>query len=135
MVYLYTPITAAPQPGEAGGVIANELPVESQIQYYDFGGTTPIRTVNKLWLDVFRLQSEQTTLENGQISKVTYPTYSAGIGPSSSGSQATEKDEFDFGQGTPTRKTTTTYQSFAGTPGIITDRPCRVVIYTGSTAV
>jgi RHS repeat-associated protein len=130
-IYTYGFFLAPTQPGD-NIVFAAQLPIENQIQYYDWGGSTPIRTVKKSWLDIYRLQSEQTTLDNNQSSKIVYPTYSAGVGPNNSGSQVTEVDEYDFGQTTPTRKTVTTYQSFSNPPGIITDRPCKVIVSDGS---
>jgi RHS repeat-associated protein len=131
-VYSYNPYQLPSQPDEHNSSVANQIPIESQIQYYDWGGTTPIRTVTKSWLDVYRAKSQQTTLDNNQSSQIVYPTYSAGVGPQSAGSLATEADEYDFGQTAPTRKTLTTFQTFSNTPGVITDRPCKIVISDGS---
>ena len=70
------------------------------------------------------------TLGNGgPTSKTTY-TYG-------SGGQVTEKDEYDFNQSSPTRKTIITYQSFPSTPiftayASIFDRPCKTVVYDGT---
>jgi RHS repeat-associated protein len=131
-VYSYSPYLLRNDPDDHGTNVADYIPIESQIQYYDWAGSTPIRTVTKSWLDVYRLKSQQTTLDNNQSSQIVYPTYSAGVGPQSAGSLATEVDEYDFGQTTPTRKTVTTFQSFSNTPGVITDRPCQIVISDGS---
>jgi YD repeat-containing protein len=43
-----------------------------------------------------------------------------------------EKDEYDYGQSAPLRKTLTAYQSFQGTLGAIADEPCKTVVYDGS---
>jgi hypothetical protein len=102
-----------------------EIPQESQVVYQDNDGSV-LKTVKKTWHDIFVEASEQDTLgSSGPTSQVNY-TY----GP---GDQVTEKDEFDFGQATPTRKTLTTYQSFAATPIFTTgpsifDRPSSVIV-------
>jgi RHS repeat-associated protein len=135
-VYEYTPYLVPNQPDNNGVYVASYIPLEHQIQYFDYGGgSTPIRTVTKNWSDPFRLTSQQTILENNMTSQVIYPTYTPGVGPRSAGSQPSEVDEYDFGQSSPTRRTVTNYQTFSGTPGIITDKPCQVIVYTGSTRV
>jgi YD repeat-containing protein len=103
------------------------VPVEQTIIYQDAGGAT-LETVNKAWYNAAQLQSEQDT--SGSVT--SQRTYSYG-----SGGQVTEKDEFDFGQSTATRKTISTYQSFTSTPiyssgPSIFDRPCKTVVYDSS---
>lgn len=110
---------------------------EGQIIYQDGNGNT-LKTINKVWDNFpnnYDLLSESVTLDNGQTSKTTY-TYSHG--------EVTEKDEYDFGQTTPTRKTITTYQVFPVSPlfptasthqptfSPILNRPCSVVVYDGA---
>src|SRR4029077_724651 len=111
-----------------GRTVTGQIPQETTVAYKGSDGTI-LQTVSKTWHDLFVVQSEQITLgTNGPTSHVTY-TY----GP---GDQVTEKDEYDFGQTTPSRKTVTTYQSFASTPTYplapsIFDRPSTVIIYDG----
>jgi RHS repeat-associated protein len=133
--HTYSPVTLPQQP-MAPTNFPEQAPVESQIKYFDWGNTTsPLQTVNKTWYDMFNLASEQTVLDNSQASKIVYCYAGNNCSPPLLLSQLIEKDDYDFGQSTPTRKTATSYQSFSGTPGIITDRPCRLIIYAGSTPV
>src|SRR5258708_19321133 len=102
--------------------------IEQTIKYQDGDGNT-LRTVNKSWAHPTLLQNEETVLENGKSSKVTY-VY--GIGR-----VLTEKDEYDFGQSSPARKTTINYQNFGATPlfasaSSILNRPCQVITSDGS---
>jgi RHS repeat-associated protein len=133
--YSYTPIYATMPPYSHTNIVP-QLPVESNIQYFDWGNTsTPLRTVTKTWYNQFTLASELTALETGQSSKAVFcyagtgcdPRYNAPPFP-----QLIEKDEYDFGASSPTRKTLITYQNFSGTPGIIGHRPCKVLIQNGS---
>jgi len=137
--YTYSSIPAASEPYE-GTLIASQIPVESTIQYYDWGGTSPIRTVTKTWQNQFEMTSQSTTLDNNYTSKVAY-TY----GP---GDQITEKDEYDYGSGGPgplLRRTVTNYQTFPSTQvppvgytyspytagSTILDRPSSIITYNG----
>ena len=109
--------------------LRNLVPLEASTAYKDTAGAT-LKTVNKTWYDQYMLKSESTTLDNGLTSQVTY-TYS------SAGAQITEKDEYDFGQTTPTRKTIHNYQSFANSPTLsagasVFDRPCQMIVYDSS---
>jgi RHS repeat-associated protein len=109
--------------------IASQLPLETSIEYYDFGAIFPFRTVNKTWADNFDLASQETVLYDGgtQPSQITY-SYTGGIL-----SQLTNKSEYDYGL-TLLRSTTTKYQPFATTPlgGLIADKPCQTIIYDGN---
>jgi len=127
-VYTYSSVNGPTQP--FSNVTVNQIPVESSIKYYDWANTTaPIRTVNKTWYDQYDLASEQTVLETGQSSKITYCYVGTSCVPAPNViAQVQEKDEFDFGATNPNRKTVTTYQSFPGTLGIIADAPCKVVV-------
>jgi RHS repeat-associated protein len=125
--YTYQPISVGPGSNYFTGQ-GSQLPAEQTITYNDINGAL-LETVQKTWYDQYEMKSEQTTLSSGQSALVTY-TY----GP---GAQVTEKDEYDFGASTPTRKTVTNYQSFAPTPIFPTavsifDRPCQTIIYDGS---
>ena len=111
-----------------------ECPVEQTVVYQDWNGST-LRTVTKTWKDVNMLLTEQTQLENGQTSQISYSYASNNTIP-----LVTEKDEYDYGQGSPgalTRKTVTAYQTFANTPiytygPSISDRPSSTITYNGS---
>ena len=130
-VFTYTPVSIPIPPNEFS-IFGGQIPLEQTITYKD-GAANTLRTVNKTWSGQYLLTSEQTTLENGLTSQVTY-SYSAGA-------QIREKDEYDYGQGTPARKTVTTYQAFASTPiypsgPSIFDRPCTTIVYdSGGTNV
>jgi YD repeat-containing protein len=122
-IYNYSPMdtgnssTALPsggrQPSNVVGfprAFPGHIAVESSIQYFDWGNTSaPIKTVSQTWADQFNLSSSTTTLPNGLSSQqqyTYYPPYSV----------VTEKDEYDFGQSSPTRITATSYQALAGNP-------------------
>jgi RHS repeat-associated protein len=121
--YTYSPVGAPSQPFSNTNILG-QLTVEQTTTYYN--STTPtnaLRTVTKSWLDQFRIRNQQTTLDNGQTSQITY---------SWTGDNITEKDEYDFGQSSPTRKTINSYQPFSGTPGSLLDRPCQSIVYDGN---
>ena len=134
--YLYAPVFSA-EPGmpAISGSQANapdvQIAVEQTVKYFKDSNTggTPLRTMNKTWLNERQLASEQITLDNGLTSKTTYQYNANG--------QVTEKDDYDFGQSTPSRKTLTTYQAFPATalfpalPSIV-NRSCKVQIADGN---
>jgi len=104
VVYTYVPLGVPSQPYQTSG-IATMIPVESTIQYYDWGKSTMSRQVAKTWYDQFNLSSETTTIYGTSTltSKTAY-TYTNGL-PCSGLSVASfvylqEKDDYDFGQGT-----------------------------------
>lgn len=118
-VYTYGGVSASSQD-------TSEIPVETKVQYYDWGNTTtPLRTVNKTWFTPYEMTSQQTVLDNGLSSATAY-CYAA---PTDS---LAEVDEYDYGVATPTfsqapaapvcgqlnpsRKTLYTYQGFTGAP-------------------
>jgi RHS repeat-associated protein len=113
-VYTYAPFPAPSVPLLAN-IYAQQLPVEQTVVYKDPSGNT-LRTVNKTWFDQYEIASEQTTLETGQTSKVTYGWF---------GGLISEKDEYDFGQTTPTRKT---IYNYAG--GF--EQPCQTIVEDGN---
>lgn len=136
--YLYTAgISGEPNPTQVNpgpNLPDYEIPLEQTVTYQDGVGNT-LRTVSKTWNNAQQLASQQTVLENGQTSLITY-TY----GP---GSQVTERDEYDNGagaNGSLLRKTFTAYQSFAATPvfpsgASIFDLPCQTTVQNGSGTV
>ena len=115
----------------AGSQDSSEIPVETQVQYYDWNSTTaPLKTLNKTWFTPYEMTSEQTVL-NGVVSSTKAYCYAA---PTDS---IAEVDEYDYGvapptlsqgpsnyaqqaptcgQLTPSRKTVYTYQNFTGAP-------------------
>jgi YD repeat-containing protein len=123
--YVYSPIRVSYPPNLGAG--SSQTAVEQSVTYKDNSGHV-LRTVTKSWQDQYLLAQQQTTLDNGSSSKVTF-SYGAG-------GQRTEMDEYDFGQSTPSRITKTTYQVFPNTPiypsASIFDRPCKVVVYDGT---
>ncbi len=110
--------------------VAQEIPVETQIQSYDWGNTTsPVRTVNKTWQNQYLLTSAQTVLNDASnlSSNIVY-SYGAN-------SQLQELDEYDYGVTALSRKTITNHQSFTANSlleGRIVDKPCQTVVYDGS---
>ncbi len=121
--YTYSPMGVPAQPFSNSSLLP-QLAIEQTTSYYGSATpTNPLRTVAKSWLDQFRLQNQQTTLDNGQTSQIKYTW---------TGDNITEKDEYDFGQSSPSRKTITSYQSFSGAPGTLLDLPCQTIVYDGS---
>jgi RHS repeat-associated protein len=120
--YVYSPIAVN---------AIDAIPLEHMITYKDINGAT-LRTVTKTWKDQYELQSETIALDNGLTSQTSYQY--------GSGAQITEKDEYDYGAGSPgplLRKTVTNYQSFPSTPifssgASIFDRPCQTIVDDGS---
>jgi RHS repeat-associated protein len=133
--YTYAPSgCGGPDSPNTTSHIATQCPVEQTVLYQDWNGST-LRTVNKTWADVNMLLSKQVTLENGQTSKTAYSYLNNNSTP-----LVTEKDEYEYGQGSLgpiLRKTATNYASFAATPiypysPSLLDRPSSVITYDGS---
>src|SRR3984885_9448082 len=129
--YSYQPFTVDPA-NVYSAVYPYQVSLESSVQYYNPGGTSPIRTVTKTWTDQYEMASQTTTLQDvtPAISSVTTYTYHAMGLPSS-------VTEYDYGQTSPTRQTVTNYQSFGDTPiftnsASILNRPCQKLVYSGS---
>ena len=103
--------------------------MEASVVDEDSNGNV-IRTVNKTWYNNQQLASEQTVLENGQTSMVTYQ-YAPGGG-------LARKQEYDFGltytagvfwpvpSGPPARTTTIAYQPFQNIPSGV----CFVLLFS-----
>lgn len=126
--YTYSSITAPKDPFDISTLFA-QLPIENEIQYYDYNSTL-LRTVFKTWYDQYDLKSEQTVLnDSSQTSQTTYCYIGIGCSPHLPLSQLGETDEYDYGASAPTRRTVTGYQNFATTLGAITNEPCKTVVY------
>jgi RHS repeat-associated protein len=139
--YTYSSVPAVYQPYDnAITDAAIQIPVESEVTYYDWGGGSPIRTVAKSWADLFEMQGQQIQ-NNGVVISDQFFVF----GP---GGQITDKYECGSGQtcynatqtSPPTayaRHTQTVYQSFGATPiytagPSIFDRPASIYVYDGS---
>jgi YD repeat-containing protein len=121
--YSYSPYPIpSNDPLSAPPVYPQQVPVEQQITYYDFGGTG-LETVNKWWLNQYQLQSAQTIPVSVSASQVIY-SYASSFPFSLDG----EEDDYDYGASSPTRMKHTSYQSFSGTPGELVDRVSSVVV-------
>lgn len=124
--YLGTP---APGGGPFDFSFHGQIPQEQTAQYFDWGSSSnPLEQVTKTWFDLFNPSSQQTVLKNGLSSLIKY-TYNTSTGFD----ELQEKDEYDFGASSPTRRTVTNYQSFPRTsgsviPGVIADKPCAVLV-------
>lgn len=123
----YVPPHLGPPYEISSGIV--QVPLESSVQDYDWNNTaSPVRTVNKVWANPYDLTSAQTVVDNA-AALVTY-TYNhlGGL------TQLHEKDEYDYGATSPSRKTITNYHPFYGALGMIADRPCQTIVYDGAGA-
>lgn len=122
-VYTYSGATVQTQPS-TGENPTNQIPVESQVQYYDWNGTL-LKTVNKTW--AFENENELTceSVTQGSVTSRTDYAYSPTM------ALVTDKKEWDWGTappcgssttGTPLRETITSYNSFT-TPILRAGRP------------
>lgn len=125
--YTYVPYLVPRQPFASTSPDPG-IPLESQIDYYDWNGSTPIRTVRKTWLDQFNMSSESTTITaTGKIGGAVYTYGNPGTGSMASLKYLIEKDEYDYGTGalssrTATRKTFYNYTCCASLPDVISSR-------------
>jgi YD repeat-containing protein len=123
-MYTYGSTPADYQPS-ANGEIPPQIPVESQIQYYDTNGTL-LKTINKQWGNE-RIITQQTTTLNPNLVAQTNWTYNTN-------EMVTEKDDYDYGVGAIgalLRKTVfpTGYATFAQH---IVDKPNSVQVQNSS---
>lgn len=139
-VYNYAPIAPDQAPNTAGGITLY-VPVESSVVYNDTTGNL-LQTVSKAWANDYTLLGEETQLSNG--TSLTLLCYNTNL-------EVIEKDEYDFGAGSPSapsacpvpmfpsgsplsgsalRRTVTNYATFSGTH--IVDLPSSVITYNGS---
>lgn len=143
-IYTYSGVLVQNQP-DTNNAYTNQMPVESQIQYYDWAsnGGGLLKTVNKTWQG-FEGQNEMlcesTTL--GSVTSRTDYAYAATM------ALVSDKKEWDWGtapvcgnstSGTPLRETVTNYNSFttpiyAGGASIF-DKPSQVTVYGSGTQV
>ncbi|HEU5233725.1 MAG TPA: RHS repeat-associated core domain-containing protein [Terriglobales bacterium] len=135
--YTYVPASCGgPAPPNVDSYFADQCPVEQTVVYKDWDGSV-LRTESKTWIDANMLSSDQVTLNNGQTAKTTYA-----YANNNTTALMHEKDEYDYGQGSPgplLRKTITNYASFPATPLLsdgpyIFDRPCQIITYDGGNA-
>lgn len=139
-IYMYSPFYPNLIPGfNSVGEIAGQIPLEQEVQYFDWGNTSILRTDVKSWFDQFNLQSLQTTIGTG-TSEVTYLYGFGGV--------VTQKNEYDFGSAPPSpplRQTVTTLQSFPvnplfplmndpnpGSTSTLLAFPCKTVVEDGN---
>jgi YD repeat-containing protein len=137
--YTYSPTSADYQPS-ARGEIPPQIPVESQVQYYDTNGTL-LKTVTKWWGNERIITQQKTTLNPNLVSQ-TNLTYNPN-------EMVTEKDDSDYGSGmvgSVLRKTIFCYHSLIplntcnntlnNFTGHIVDKPDYVQVQTaGSTGL
>lgn len=133
--YTYSPLNTSYVPNCPSCALTAQVPVESTIQYNDFGGQV-LQTISKSWKNVRLVQTVQTTAGSSSSLKVyCYSTWE----------QPTEIDEYDWGGGSPTgscasvssgtsagallKKTATSYAGFSDH---IVDRPSSIITYDGS---
>jgi RHS repeat-associated protein len=126
--YAYSYVNVPDPPYMVGGG-GSQVPVESTITYEDGSGNV-LQTVTKTWQDQYLLTQQETTPTG--VSSGSIVDYSYG-----SGGQVTKKTEYAYGQSSPTRVTTLTYETFPNTPiytegPSIFDRPCQIVTSDGS---
>jgi RHS repeat-associated protein len=142
-VYTYGVFPVPSQPGDNN---PGTIPLETQIQYYNSGGSLA-KTETKNWFDPYHLACHFVTLDNAQVSGSFYAYDTIG--------QLADTKEYDFGQltasscansknapssPTPLRETKTVYQTFPNTviyPGgpSIVDRPSSTIIYGSGTEI
>jgi RHS repeat-associated protein len=152
-VYTYSGSLVEPQPSTAESN-TNQMPVESQIQYYDWNsnGGSLLKTVNKTWQ--FELQNEMLceSVTLGSVTSRTdyaYTNIQAPNGLYIPMALVTDKKEWDWGtappcgnstSGTPLRETVTGYNGFttpifpSGTSSI-NDKPSQVTVYGSGTQI
>ena len=139
-VYTYGAVARPVQVNE-GGQIATQLPVETSVQTFAQGRSTPFKAVTKTWADQFKMTSEQTQLDGGPASADVYCYVGNTDLPM-------EKDEYDFGKAplnlTPPTSAGNPFVQFSpacGSSGLsrktqfgygISGAPCLTVVYDGN---
>jgi YD repeat-containing protein len=99
--YTYLPYLV-PKQLYASGVAGPAIPLEREIDYNDWGKSTPAKIVTKTWADQFDMASEVTTIvATGQVAGTIY---SYGVAPNSSSTADSfvyllEQDDYDYGTG------------------------------------
>jgi hypothetical protein len=72
--------------------------LESEVDYYDWGKSSPSKTVNKTWADQFNMLSETTTINaTGKVAGTiyTYGSASNGVATAESFQYLLERDDYD----------------------------------------
>jgi RHS repeat-associated protein len=124
---------------------ATQIPVESQVQYYDWGSGSAgalLKTENKTWADMFNMTMDQVVLSGSATKNTSEVDYAYGFG-----GLVTQKSEYDFGTnapGTLIRTTVNTPQPFAASPlfpstvpayaSTLIAFPCQTIVYQGGTS-
>lgn len=122
--YTYIPYLVPNQP-DASGVAGPAIPLESEIDYSDWGKSTWSKTVNKTWADQFTMTSEVTTVvptgeQAGTI--YSYGTENNGLATAADSLQyLSERDDYDYSTSPvasrkPTKKTIYSYYCCAMYP-------------------
>lgn len=116
-VYSYTPYTV-PNPPMASGLPGPEMPLEHEIDYYDWGKSTPAKIVTKTWMDQFELANETTKIVASNETAGTVYKYGPITGGSVSAGESfqylLERDDYDYSTTAissrkPTKETIYTY--------------------------
>lgn len=140
-VYTYTPTnsytvsgvqTPAAFRGQAyylvAGISPSQVPVESTIQYFDWGTpTVPLKAITETWDPEGDLLTEATSLDGGPASSVKNTWNSEGYFL-----LKTQVDEYDYGQADKYQSAQTTYQAVAEPLGGTYYVPCKEQTYNGS---
>ena len=106
--YTYVPYLVSKQP-DASGIVGAAIPLESEIDYSDWGKTDPIKTVKKTWANQFDMQSETTTIVPTSQTSGTIYTYGTGTSGFNTADQfkyLLEQDDYDDGGPIPVQATT-----------------------------
>lgn len=104
---------------------AGPIPLEQSVTVVDQSGSQ-VSADSEVWANEYLLSSKSTTLGSGTSAVTSSVAYNY-----DGNGQLIEKDDYDFGQSTITKKTLTSYQAFAGALGTIYDRPCKVTVAGG----
>jgi YD repeat-containing protein len=133
--YTYNYFFRPPQPNSQGQTPA-ELPLEQQIVYTDWNGKT-LKTVNKTWADQYEMTNEQTAWSTNETVSTSYvynpytsyqySSYAYGFPEQLEG-----KQEYDYGQSSPSRITTYGYYTFTVPSGATIAKPNQVIVTDGN---
>jgi YD repeat-containing protein len=144
--YTYAPTAAATVPPFGTATFYNFTPVEQTVAHYDWNNTTtPLDTVTKAWYNQFQEACEIHTINtaSGSISYGHFYTWTDGF--------ISDDKAYDFQSGSglasdctsntppssPTRETTSTFQSFTSpfSSSLTFAKPHIVTLYSGGTEI